>query len=116
MPVSESEKARVVQLLLQDVEATLGPDYEAMVRVNAVRVASFADEPVWYRDKLVEDVQQEFHDRFVDTTWPACPRHLTHPMWLHGEMWHCERDDEAIAKLGELRSIRTRGESRKEDP
>jgi hypothetical protein len=68
-PVSESDRARVVQLLLLDVEAALGPGHEVVVRNNALNVASFVDDPVWYRDKLVEDVQQDFHDRFVDTTW-----------------------------------------------
>jgi hypothetical protein len=111
MPVSESDKARVVELLLLDVEATLGPGHEAAVRSNAERVASFADEPLWYRDKLVEDVQQYFHDCFVNTTWPTCPRHSKHPLWLHEESWYCEHDDAAIAKLGDLRSIWTRGEA-----
>jgi hypothetical protein len=104
MPVSESNRARVVQLLLLDVEATIGPGHEAVVGDNAVNVASFADDLVWYRDKLVEDVQQYFHDCFVDTTWPSCPRHPNHPLWLRGESWYCERDGETIAKLGELQS------------
>ncbi len=68
MPVSESDRARVIQLLLLDVEASIGPDHEAVIRDNAVKVASFADDAVWYRDKLVEDVQQYFHDCLVDTT------------------------------------------------
>ncbi len=60
MPVSESDRARVIQLLLLDVEASIGPDHEAVIRANAVKVASFADDEVWYRDKLVEDVQSVF--------------------------------------------------------
>jgi hypothetical protein len=109
VPVSESDRARIVRLLLLDVEATIGPDYEAVVLDNAVNVASFADDPVRYRDKLVEDVQQHFHDSFVHVTWPTCPRHSKHPLWLRGESWYCAQDDEAIAKLGELRSIRHGG-------
>jgi hypothetical protein len=109
VPVSERLRARIVQLLLLDVEATLGPDHQTVVRDNAVNVASFVDDPVWYRDRLVEDVQQHFHDWFVDTTWPTCPRHSNHPMWLRGEYWYCERDGEVIAKLGELHSIWNRG-------
>ena len=109
--VSESDQARVVQLLLLDVEATIGPDHEAVIRENAAKVASFVDDPISYRDKLVEDVQQHFHDCFVDTTWPTCPRHGKHPLWLRGESWYCERDGEAIAKLGELRSIWNRGKA-----
>jgi hypothetical protein len=109
MPVSESLRARVVQLLLLDIDATLGPDHQAVVHESAMNVSSFADNLEWYRDKLVEDVQQYFHDDFVDTTWPACPRHSNHPLWLRGEFWYCERDGEAIAKLGELHTIWNRG-------
>ena len=65
----------------------------------------------FYRDKLGEVVQQYFHDCFVDPTWPSCPRHSNHPLWLRGESWCCERDGEAIAKLGELRSIWNRGKA-----
>jgi hypothetical protein len=57
VPVSDSDQARVVQLLLLDVEATIGPAHEAVVRENAANVASFVDDPIRYRDKLVEDVQ-----------------------------------------------------------
>lgn len=102
MPVSDTNRARIVQLLLRDIEATIGPGYEEVVSDDAARVASFVNDPVRYRDKLIEDVQQYFHDCFVDTTWPACPRHPNHPLWIRGEFWYCERDGEAIAKLGEL--------------
>ena len=109
MPVSESDRARIVRLLLLDVEATIGPDYETVVLDNAMNVASFTDDPVRYRDKVLEDVQQHFHDSFVDVTWPTCPRHSNHPLWLRGDSWYCAQDDEAIAELGELRSIRHGG-------
>jgi hypothetical protein len=105
MSGSERERARLVGLLLLDVEATIGLGHDAVVRDYAVTGASFDRDLVSYRDKLVEEVQQYFHDCFVDTTWPACPRHFSHPLWLHGESWYCERDDVAIARLGELRSI-----------
>jgi hypothetical protein len=32
--------------------------------------------------EAVEDLEQRLHDTFVDTTWPACPRHRQHPLWL----------------------------------
>ena len=44
-----------MQLLLQDVEATIGPGHEIVVRDNPRSVALFADDPGWYPDKLVED-------------------------------------------------------------
>ena len=103
--ISTSEAARIVRLLLLDVVGTLGPDHEAVVGRSAAHVALYVDDPSWYQDRLVEDVQQYFHDCFVDVTWPACPRHSTHPLWLHGDFWCCERDQEPIARLGELSSV-----------
>jgi hypothetical protein len=102
MSVSESDRARIVRLLLVDVESTVGRGYEAVVRDSDLIADEFADEVARYRDLLVEDVQQYFHDCFVDTTWPSCPRHPNHPLWLHDGFWHCERDGVAIAKLGAL--------------
>ena len=57
--------------------------------------------------QAAEDVQQLLHDTVVDTTWPACPRHRRHPLWLGeddagGLAWRCPRDDAAIAPLGAL--------------
>ena len=53
---------------------------EAIVEV-AARHRLHATAPAWYVDQVVGDVQQYFHDTFVDTTWPACPRHpLRHPL------------------------------------
>jgi hypothetical protein len=53
-------------------------------------------------EKLVNDVQQYFHDTFVDTTWPACPRHPRHPLWYRAGSWWCVEDGVAIAPLGDL--------------
>jgi hypothetical protein len=50
----------------------------------------------------VNDVQQYFHDTFVDTTWPACPRHPRHPLWYRAGSWWCVQDGVAVASLGEL--------------
>jgi hypothetical protein len=55
----------------------------------------------------VEDLQQYLHDTFVDTSWPPCPRHPNHPMWLAegeggGIVWSCPRDKAEIAPLGML--------------
>src|SRR3954467_341916 len=105
MSVPEHDLERIVRLLLQDVEATIGPGHEAEVLHNAMHLASWVDDPDTCGQRLCDDVQQYFHDCFVDTTWPACPRHSTHPLWLHGESWYCERDGVEIARLGELRSV-----------
>ena len=103
MTVTDSYEARVVRLLSQDVAATLGSGYEGSIRDAAARVRTFRDEPDDYVEKVVEDVQQEFHDLFIDITWPACPFHPNHPLWLHKEQWVCEQTQTPVAPLGSLR-------------
>lgn len=103
MTVTDADEARVVRLLNQDVAATIGPGYEGSIRYAAANVRSFRDDPDDYVDKVVEDVQQEFHDLFVDTTWPACPFHPNHPLWLHNKQWVCGQTQTPVAPLGGLR-------------
>jgi hypothetical protein len=50
----------------------------------------------------VDDVQQSFHDMFVDTTWPRCPDHPNHPVWYWEGWWRCERTEKAVAPFGGL--------------
>lgn len=102
----DSEFDQAVRRLADDVTATLGEGH-----VNAVW--SFAahartvhiNDPAYQREKCVEDVQQFFQDTFVDTTWPACPRHPNHPLDYTDGAWRCPRDKAAVAQLGELRSL-----------
>lgn len=97
--------ARAAELLRQDVEATCGSACVSMVKakVAALREYDFGCTDAELVDRLVEHVQQEFHDLFIDTTWPACPRHPNHPLWYREGAWWCERDAVAIASLGGLR-------------
>jgi len=93
---------QIVRAIAADVRATLG---ETSLRI----VWSFAadarkldtDDPSW---QFIENVQQYFQDTFVDTTWPACPRHPNHPLDHVDGFWHCPRDHTAVARLGELRA------------
>jgi hypothetical protein len=111
--VGESEKGErdveedeVIRLLARDVAVTLGHDqaYVVMEQANFAR-SWIVDDPVLFEETLITEVQQYFHDTFIDTSWPACPRHPNHPMWYGaGGYWRCERDQVAIAKLGELES------------
>jgi hypothetical protein len=112
MPVSDDELAQAVALIVHDVAATL--DW------NPRRATTFTEEIVgvgvgidgwdaaWgsYAIKLAEDIQQQLHDTFVDTTWPACPLHPQHPLWLDGEhdraVWRCTLAAVDIAPLGSL--------------
>ena len=99
--VGDSAFDQIVRAIGDDVRATLG---ETQLRI----VWSFAadarkldtDDPSW---RFIENVQQYFQDTFVDTTWPACPRHPNHPLDQADGFWHCPRDHTAVARLGELR-------------
>ena len=98
--LNESEYARVIDLLSRDVAATVGEAHVAYVRRRSAEVREF--EPADPSGKLVEDVQQEIHDTFVDTSWPECPRHGKHPLWYRDGAWYCERLEAPVAALGEL--------------
>jgi hypothetical protein len=108
MTVTNADEARVVRLLSQDVFATLGPGFEGAIRDVATHVRTLRDEPDDYLEKVVEDVQQSFHDQYIDTTWPACPFHPNHPLWLHNERWVCEQTRTPVAPLGGLHRGATR--------
>ena len=114
MPVSDHELAQAVALIAHDLAATLDWDPQ--------RAATFAEETIglgvnahgwdvaWgsYAIKLAEDVQQQLHDTFVHTTWPACPLHPQHPLWLDSDhdraVWRCTQAGIDIAPLGSLTS------------
>jgi len=89
-----------VRLLANDVTATLGEQHVPVVWSIAgdVRQLDYGDPT----SKCVEDVQQYFQDTFVDTTWPACPRHPNHPLDFAGGSWRCPRDGVVAAPLGAL--------------
>lgn len=102
---------RAVPLLERDVLATLGERYRQTVR-DAAAFIKDNDLPR-HASSLVQRVQQEFHDTFIDTTWPACPLHHRHPVWYHDDgLWGCENDRVAICKLGELSTLPRRSERR----
>lgn len=95
-----TDLTHAVTLLEQDVARTLGSVHCRVVRdaANTIVLLDRDDADL----KLVEDVQQVFHDTFVDSTWPACPLHHTHPLWYADGAWWCAKDHAMIARLGEL--------------
>lgn len=105
LPASGPALAGIVAALMADIESTVGPGHDALVAGHAQHQAQFTRELESYRQRVVEEVQQEIHDCFIDTAWPACPRHPNHPLWLHGEYWCCEQDGAIVCKLGELSSL-----------
>jgi hypothetical protein len=100
MTSAQFDLTELVSRLERDVARTVGEAHRGLVHETATRVQQFdiADRQA----KVVDDVQQALHDEFVDTTWPACPRHARHPLWYRDRAWWCERDGVAIAFLGEL--------------
>jgi len=102
MSISDADQEHLSQLLMQDTAATLGRDFASSIRRRATNQRNHARDLDDYMQRVVDDVQQEFHDTYVDTTWPRCPRHPHHPLWFRDGWWRCERDDVAVAKLGEL--------------
>ena len=102
MPVTDSLQADMIQRLRHDAHATLGRDHAALMLAAADNARAFMDDAEQYVAKVVGDVQQRFHDEFVETSWPRCPRHRQHPLWYHSGAWVCEQDGIAVARLGEL--------------
>lgn len=92
--------SQVLPLLKHDVSKTLGDSYDRLIDETAadIRELDIADGSV----KLVNDVQQYFHDTRVDATWPTCPLHARHPLWYRDGAWWCVEDGVAVAPLGEL--------------
>jgi hypothetical protein len=100
---------RVAALVLRDVSATLGAGYEELITSTAFHHREFCEDYDTSVGQVIEDVQQYFHDVRISTTWPTCPRHPNHPMWIrgsaHGLSWYCERDGHVIAMVGDLDSV-----------
>jgi hypothetical protein len=103
MPVSQEQEAIIVEALRRELRSWgLGP-FLHLVTAELPRAREFAsEEPASFAEKLVEDVQQDILDLFIDTTWPRCPHHLRHPLWFHDGAWFCDQDKLPIAPLGEL--------------
>jgi hypothetical protein len=101
MPISHFDQERILQLLVQDLHATLGAGHDHLAVDNAIRLRLFIDDAGSYLQRVVDETQQDIHDRFIDTVWPRCPRHA-HPLWFRDGAWWCEQDRLRVARLGEL--------------
>ena len=101
---AKPDLTQVIPLLERDASNTLGESYSQLIEDTAadVRELGIGDGG----DKLVNDVQQYFHDSSVNATWPTCPRHGRHPLWYRRGAWWCVEDGVAVAQLGELPKAR----------
>ena len=112
MPVSDHELAQAVALIARDLAATLDWDPQRAATLAEVLAGVSVDgwDAAWggYAIKLAEDVQQQLHDTFVHTTWPACPLRPPHPLWLDRDhdraVWRCTEAGLDIASFGSLTS------------
>jgi hypothetical protein len=104
--VSQADEARVVSLLVRDLATTVGPGHERAPEKAAARIRLFSDEPDDFEQRVVDDIQQYLHDTSVDTTWPRCPDHLSHPLWYSEKWWRCEQSGRLVARLGGLSNRR----------
>jgi hypothetical protein len=115
--ITEEHVDRIIQMLSHDIAVTIGGDYQEWIRSAAAAERELFDE--WRASesddedemgssvedfylRVAERFQQELHDEFVDTSWPSCPDHRNHPLWLHGTAWICEAEFARIGYLGEL--------------
>ena len=104
-----TEELAVVEALVRDVAATVGVSdlatYTSWLIAETRDLLSRTTQKhdlLSFRDYVVDDFQQRMHDEVIDVSWPRCPRHPNHPMWLNDGAWWCTKDNVPIARLGEL--------------
>ena len=103
------EAKPLLRALMADLTGTLAwrrQIAEQIVNDWAAQVAGWEQTPAEYALGVTEGIQQYLHDTFVDTSWPSCPEHPHHPLWLHlmpdGSLkWQCDRGTWALP-LGAL--------------
>ena len=118
MSQSEIDTDRVVQLLLRDSVPVLGErarvevlrlaaNYEALAREWMENGQSLSEAQRSFDCAVVDGLQQAAHDLFWDTTWPACPLHLRHPLWYDEarQAWRCNQDSAVVTPLGHLADL-----------
>jgi hypothetical protein len=99
--IGDAQFQRLVDLLRADLSAT-GLSCDRIVLEEASRVRLYSDDGDAFDDEVAGRVQQRVHDEFIDTTWPACPEHLNHPLWIADGWWTCIASGTAVARLGHL--------------
>jgi hypothetical protein len=92
MTVSIADQERVIRLLIRDVRVAIGDGHEGLVSAVAAWFLPQAANVDEYVNGVVDGVQQELHDSYINTTWPRSPQHPHHPLWFHDDHWWCERD------------------------
>ena len=108
MAITDEDEENIVRAIVADIDTTIGPGHEGIVRANAKWLRQFVDGPLeYYADSVTDATQQEIHDGYIDTDWPRCPLHGRHPLWCHNGRWWCEKDDVLMRKWAKYESIPT---------
>ena len=105
-------------LIVHDLIATIGypaADAQALVSYHAeIRLHALAPDTeagsmtaVWVAEAVQEDLIEGVAEEPPLVTWPACPNHPNHPLWLSiadaaSAAWTCPTTHERIAELGRL--------------
>ena len=100
--VSDADEVEVVGRVRRDVQNTIGARHTAVVDTVAARVRRFTVDRDDFEQRVVDDVQQELHDGFIDTSWPRCPAHPHHPLQYSRRGWVCLATGQVVAQLGTL--------------
>jgi hypothetical protein len=101
----DDELQAYCDLIEADLAATIGGEHAGRVQARARVLRTFPRAGVG--QQLVEDIQQQIHDERICTTWPTCPLHGTHPLWVHDGQWTCEQAGVPIGPVGGLGSRAT---------
>ena len=113
MALGDDDVEEVVSLVAHDLGTTLGWSAERARAAAGRRVYDLATDPQSGVDsseelglRAVEALQEWLHETLRETTWPACPRHRRHPLWLGAgddlPVWRCLADGTPVARLGQL--------------
>jgi hypothetical protein len=57
--------------------------------------AVHADDALTLAANVIGNVQEAVHRELIDTSWPLCPQHQSHPLTIDSELvWRCYREDQ----------------------
>ncbi len=99
MTVRPDDVERVVAAISRDVSVTLGWSHqvarEFVLRYGGVTsYAEHADDALTLAEQVIDSTQQAVYEEAIDTSWPRCPRHGSHPLTIEADLvWRCPEED-----------------------
>jgi len=98
--IADTQVSDAVERLSRDLRNTGRTRNLYLIEHFSANLRSVIDDPNWFVERLVEDVQQDILDGVE--VWPPCPQHPNHPLWYHDGAWYCDQAGTPIAALGSL--------------